>query len=307
MALRDAHHTMPLAAAVERYLDEQVGLLVAGAAAVRRREADAIHDQRAAGRRLRSVLRTLGPALRTSRRTALITELDWFNSRMGSARDAEVVRDHLALLLHGLDDPGAGRHLLERATVHAEAEARQVDALYNDPRYTALTSLPTPLAPSLWRHPHRAPDDQIMIERLTRVGARMLTARGRAESAHRATDVELHRLRRRVKDARYGAETIRAADAEAPAVVASLRKAATLLGDLQDMVVVRQWLDSPGNAGLTAPQALLAAIAERRDSALARIDTAVNSALEDWCSWSGMDLQAPLPRQSTGATERMAP
>ena len=53
MALRDAHHTMPLAAAVERYLDEQVGLLVAGAAAVRRREADAIHDQRAAGRRLR--------------------------------------------------------------------------------------------------------------------------------------------------------------------------------------------------------------------------------------------------------------
>ena len=48
MALRDAHHTMPLAAAVERYLDEQVGLLVAGAAAVRRREADAIHDQRAA-------------------------------------------------------------------------------------------------------------------------------------------------------------------------------------------------------------------------------------------------------------------
>ena len=107
LARRDPGHSRrqaptkskPVARVLHAYLTAQVEQVLAADRAVRRREPEGIHDLRVALRRLRTSLATYRPLVDREVTDPLRDEMRWVSHALGTARDAEVVRERLHDLL----------------------------------------------------------------------------------------------------------------------------------------------------------------------------------------------------------------
>ncbi len=226
---------------------------------LRGEDPEALHQFRVSLRRLRSLLSQFGPALQLPPRLnrARIAALA---RATGSCRDADVLREHLEERLLPRLDPGEQKacaplqRQLKRQRrqalkeLQAELSSGRTRRLLNrlecwcrDPRYTSLglQSL------AAW-----------LPEWLQACGGTCFLHGG--WFATQPSDAELHELRKRIKEVRYGLEALRSWLGEAgEAWIGDLREVQSCLGDLHDLEVLMQLLghqhladDAASGAGL---------------------------------------------------------
>ena len=159
-----------------------------------------IHDVRVALRRLRSLLRTFGSLFERGFASDLRAELNWYSTLLGTLRDLEVIEERLARLSDSsvvLDQIATDR--AEAITLLFAARASErferlhvgVTRLVLDPPYGPRASGParTTLGRALERPWRDFRDARKTFER-------------------RATEADLHTLRIRAKELRYGTELV---------------------------------------------------------------------------------------------------
>jgi CHAD domain-containing protein len=249
---------------VQRYWARQRDLIWSLPAAVVAREDDAIHDLRAAGRRLRSTLRVFRPLLRRNHCTHLVEELGWYNGILGAARDAEVIAEQLA----GLE--GHDEFDRRRETLALLAEqmlvSRRTGLLLDDLDHFIR---------SPWRG-GEGPDRDQMIARLDWTERRVAAAWRTVRSDPEDLPGSEHRLRRRAKTARYTLEALSEGVEGASERAGRYADLASRLGVMQDAVVLARALPQDSS------QAAHEILTERRARAAEARDTlaeAVSAAL----------------------------
>jgi CHAD domain-containing protein len=233
--------------AVLAYLDRQAARLAALGPAVRRDEADAVHQMRVAARRLRAALQAFPAVLPQAATRHLRDELKWLGSVLGTARDLEVLeagfRDALdatpAELVIG---PAQARLTTHFAPREAAARQAATDAL-DSPRYVALLD-------DLHSLLTRPPEGKAATARAAKtlphaVGqAYRRTRRGmrRADQLPpgHARDLLLHEARKAAKRARYAAEVARPVAGQRAGRFARRMKAVqSVLGDHHDAITAQ--------------------------------------------------------------------
>ena len=159
-----------------------------------------LHQMRVATRRIRAYLRAARPLLDPDWTQELRDELDWLGSELGTARDLDVLLEHLREEIAELGGEGEKLGGLVSALEqdHAEARSAAVAAL-SEARYFALLDRLDDVEPVL------APDADATFADLwwkefkrTRKAFRDLDSK--------SSDEELHKARIRGKRARYAAE-----------------------------------------------------------------------------------------------------
>jgi CHAD domain-containing protein len=217
-----------------------------------------IHQSRVAMRRIRSNLRTFRLLLDPGWGTALRAELAWYGNELGRSRDLELLADVIA---------ACGPEVLEAdevARLQAVVEWRRDEVAvdlateHTGTRRIRLTEQMT----ILWEGPEfkakaSRPADEILPVMLGRAWRDL---RGAARTARKdPSDLHLHRLRIRLKELRYGSETLAlVAGGPARKTARAAERLQGQLGDLHDVVYSIGWLES-----LAAEQADLADAAER--------------------------------------------
>jgi len=236
------------------HLRTQRDALLARDPQARRDEPDAVHQMRVATRQLRSTLATFRPLLAREASEVVRVELGWLGEALGAARDAEVMRDLLAVHLtqapaglvgdvvtQRLDADRtqaltAARELLTQALDSARyfRLLDALDALVDAPPWTkaaartAARALP-PLVRRDWKRLARAYD----------------AARQSAPGPRR--EALLHETRKAAKRARYAAEaTVPVVGRPAAKFARAAKDLQTLLGDHHDCVVLRDLLAQMG-------------------------------------------------------------
>jgi len=261
------------AAAVQQYWADQLELMQTLPAEVRTRQPESIHDLRAAGRRLKATARLYRPLIRPKLASDLIEQLDWYNSQLGQARDAEVIAEEVADLLD--NRPGA------RAVIAAlEAEARRTahlaDRMLGSEAAAEVLRVVAELVDDPWPAPGGAPTDDQVLGRV-RWAEKRVAREWRAGPTGGEGPLEwAHRLRRRAKAARYAAESVEDAIPESKKKAAGYARVATLLGIVQDTVVIQRALMVWPTALVTEPVAARERLAEEASS---EVPQAVREAL----------------------------
>jgi len=208
-------------------------------------DAEGVHQARVATRRLRSDLRMLRSELPEEWTDSLRDELRWLGRQLGRVRDADVLRELLCAQAAWLP---ASRHDVLDEIVRAldDQRARHRDELLRamrSPRYDHLLE-------RLLEASHTPPvRDSTASGGANRVAVRV--ARKQWRRMRRAIkrlggqpdDPALHRARRRAKQARYAVESLAVVDRSWPEHIAARAEAVQeTLGDYQDRVVARTWL-----------------------------------------------------------------
>jgi CHAD domain-containing protein len=217
-----------------------------------------IHQSRVAMRRIRSNLRTFRLLLDPGWGTSLRAELAWYGNELGRSRDLDLLAgvisergtevldaDEVARLLAVVDwrrDEVAAEIAADQASPRRFQLTEQMMVLWDGPEYKAKAGRPAAevLGPML----HRSWRD----------------LRGAARTARKdPSDVHLHQLRIRLKDLRYGSETLALVEG-GPAVktAKAAERLQSKLGELHDIVFSIGWLE-----GLAGEQPGLADAAER--------------------------------------------
>ncbi|MGA2836269.1 MAG: CHAD domain-containing protein [Acidimicrobiales bacterium] len=217
-----------------------------------------IHQTRVAMRQIRSNLRTFRLLLDPAWGTSLRAELAWYGDELGRSRDLDLLAvvvsergpevldaDEVARLLAVVDwrrGEVADRIAAEQASSRRVRLTEQMKVLWDGPQFKAKAARPAAevLAPML----HRSWRD----------------VRGAGRTARKdPTAVHLHQLRIRLKDLRYGSETLALVEGGPAAKTAKAAKnLQNKLGDLHDTVVSIDWLEH-----LAGEQPDLADAAER--------------------------------------------
>jgi len=219
---------------------------------------ECIHQSRVAMRRIRSNLRTFRLLLDPAWGTALRAELAWYGNELGMSRDldilADVVRtrgpealepDEVARLLAVVDwrrDEVAARIAGDQAGPRRFQLSEQMMTLWEGPAFNAKAARPAAevLPAMLQRSWH--------------------DLRGAARKARKdPSDRNLHQLRIRLKNLRYGSETLAMVEGgPARKTAKAAERLQSKLGDLHDIVFSIGWLEA-----LAAEQSDLADAAER--------------------------------------------
>jgi CHAD domain-containing protein len=194
---------------------------------------------RVAVRRLRAILRAGRDLFDAKAVERLRGELDWLGGKLGLVRDLDVLDAYLRPRLAALEGPEhrAGQRVLRRlAADRARAQAGLNEAL-DGPRYPqVLAQLETFVA----RPPAAAPD--VSLPDVAATEWRRLRKAVQKLPGRPGVD-ELHSVRIKVKRARYAAELARAAaGARGERFIDQAKKLQDILGDLQDAVVIEQYL-----------------------------------------------------------------
>src|SRR3984957_15917599 len=124
------------------YLDTQAAQLSVLDLAVRRGKPDAVHQMRVTVRRLRSVLQSFTGIVSKKETEHLRAELKWLGGVLGTARDNEVLADHLHAGLKAVPTelvlgPAQARITAHFAPLEASSRRAVLDALDSE-RYRAL-------------------------------------------------------------------------------------------------------------------------------------------------------------------------
>jgi CHAD domain-containing protein len=244
---------------------------------------EGVHQARVATRRLRSDLRTFRSLLERGFVAGTREELGWLATSLGAVRDGDVLLERLRGRVSELpesEQAEAGAVLATLEERRAEAHAHLLETLDSD-RYVALLShlVETANTPALAKSAHAQSAD--VIPALVRKPWHRLEKRVRA-LGEIPSDEELHEVRIRTKRVRYAAEA--AAPVVGKPARTFARAAAGLqdaLGELNDAVVARTWLEqwSDAHAGSPGTRAATALVASEHTAA-ASLRTGWTSAWE---------------------------
>lgn len=210
----------------------------------RHSEVERIHQSRVALRHIRSNLRTFRLALDPTWGTALRAEASWYADRLGEVRDLHIIGDVVTKRgadVLGTEDVLALEAELSERTAAVLADIRTERA---KPRRFRLTEQMMVLwdGPE-FKHKAQRPATDVLPPMLNRAWH---DVRGAARSARKhPTDANLHNLRIRLKDLRYGCETVALVEGgPAQKTAKACERLTTKLGDLHDACYSIDWLET---------------------------------------------------------------
>lgn len=242
----------PALAVLLSYIHAQVQALKAHDPGVREDAPDAVHQLRVAARRIRSVLASFGKLTEKEDAQHLREELQWLAGTIGTARDLEVMRNHLTDAIDAeppdLLTGTVKQHLDDQlGGLYEAALTEGVAALESDRYFRLLDSLDGFLAsPPLAGPAHKKAERR--ISRL--VNAERRRIKREVKSLHHASGAEtdssaLHEVRKSAKRLRYAAEAAAPIfGKQATRIARAAEEIQTILGDHQDSVVIREKLRS---------------------------------------------------------------
>jgi CHAD domain-containing protein len=204
---------------------------------------EAVHKQRVATRRLRSLLRSLrSQSADPDRSEHLREELRWLGAALGEVRDRDVLIAHLLDELETMEEAAAFGAVLELLDEEREDARRELFAALDSERYrTLLEELGEP--PEL--------ENGDLRTAATREHRRLAKSVDRLDGAE-PSDEELHQVRIRVKRARYAAE----AAGGGKRYINRAKALQDVLGEHQDAVVaetrIRELVSRLHGTGRTA-------------------------------------------------------
>jgi CHAD domain-containing protein len=253
-------------------------------------EMERIHQCRVAMRRIRSNLRTFRLALDPAWGTSLRAELAWYGGRLGEARDLHVIEEMVADI--GPKVLSKDRRLQLATVIDARMGAIQADL--EAERGGARRFQLTEQMMVLWDGPDfnekavrpAGPVLSTMLERA------WLDVRGTGRTARKdPTDANLHALRIRLKDLRYGCETVALIEGgQARKTAKAAERLQTQLGELHDARYSIEWLRALGavQPELNEPIEALAAV-QREVAAAARKGwkSELKAVEQRWRAWRG--------------------
>jgi CHAD domain-containing protein len=253
-------------------------------------EMERIHQCRVAMRRIRSNLRTFRLALDPGWGTSLRAELAWYGGRLGEARDLHVIEEVIADL--GPKVLSKDR-LLQLSTV-VDVRMTAIQADLEAERGGARRFQLTEQMMALWDGPEfndkaARPATEVLSPMLERAWH---DVRGAGHTARKdASDVHLHTLRIRLKDLRYGCETLALIEGgPARKTAKAAERLQTKLGEVHDARFSIEWLRALGASQpeLNEPVEALAAVQREVASAARKGWKAELKAVDQrWRSWHG--------------------
>ncbi len=256
----------------------------------RTNEEERIHQSRVALRRIRSNLRTFRLAVDPAWGTNLRAELAWYGGRLGQVRDLHILRDIVTIKGPEVLDPESVDMLDSVVGVRMAAALADIATERGGARRFQLNEQMM----VLWDGPDfkakaAKPADEILPAMLHRAWHDL---RGAARAARKdGTDTNLHKLRIRLKDLRYGSETV-ALIAGGPArkTARAAEGLQSKLGDLHDACASIEWFENlaRGHGDLRDP---LKAMVEMQHDAARVARKGWNRELKvverRWRSWQG--------------------
>jgi CHAD domain-containing protein len=227
-------------------------------------DAEELHQQRVAVRRLRALLRAARPMLDRDWVTDLRAELKWLGAALGQVRDLDVLLDHLereAAALPRADMEAFATLYAALAQRRQAARGLMLGALREERYTTLLDRLERELA-----DPPRD-GDEIQPAKLAAKEFRRLRRKMRSLSSD-SPDQELHAARIAVKRARYAAELAAPSSGKRMRkLVSSYKELQDVLGDHQDAAVAEDAVREVAIATGKAPAALAAGMIVERQRA----------------------------------------
>jgi CHAD domain-containing protein len=219
-----------------------------------------LHQHRVAARRTRAFLRAARGYVDAEWARALADPLRELGQVTGPVRDLDVLAEHVRSELETLDpDERPGGDVLATRLESERASARRqlLETLDGD-SYRALLA-------RLRMRPRLAPDvSSVPLDRIARKAFRRLV-RTVERLGSAPDDVAVHRLRIKLKRARYAAELSASAGGKGGRYLARARALQDLLGEHQDAVVAERRLRELGLAEASASAAFVAGrLAERQ-------------------------------------------
>ncbi len=235
----------------------------------RQTETEQIHQSRVALRRIRSNLRTFRLLLDPAWGTSLRAELAWYGNRLGQIRDLHIMRDIVAVT--GTEVIGAGPVAQLESELMARTAAAMADiaAERGKPRRFQLTEQMM----VLWDGPAFKPRaSKPAVEVLpTMLKRAWHDLRGAARTARKdPSDIHLHKLRIRLKDLRYGCETVALVEGgPARKTAKAAERLQNKLGDLHDACYAIDWFEALAGERPDLAGPIDELIAAQRDAAAA--------------------------------------
>ena len=222
----DSDEEDALEQAVRRYREE----IIACESAVKLgADPEAVHLQRVAARRLRSLLGSSGPLSSDPERAhRLSEELRWLARALGKVRDRDVLIAYLLDELVSLDEAGAFGAVLELLDCERQEGRAKLRDVLDSARYRNLLH-------ELAQPPRLREGEDLRSPAITEY-QRLREAVEQLDDD--PADLELHEVRIQVKRARYAAEAAGAS----PRYVERARALQDILGEHQDAVVTADTL-----------------------------------------------------------------
>jgi CHAD domain-containing protein len=209
----------------------------------RRTETERIHQSRVALRRIRSNLRTFRLALDPAWGTSLRAELAWYGGRLGASRDLHIMHEIITANGPRVLEPEQVAQL--ESVVDARMAAVMVDIAAE--RGGARRFQLTEQMMVLWDGPvfkakAAKPADEVLPAMLHRAWHDL---RGASRTARKdPSEANLHKLRIRLKDLRYGCETVALVEGgPARKTAKAAERLQSKLGDLHDACYSIAWLE----------------------------------------------------------------
>ena len=202
-------------------------------------DAEHVHEMRVAVRRLRAILRASRALFDDRWVERLRSELDWLGAALGLVRDLDVLHAYLQPRLAALEgaEHRAGQRVLRRLAADRTRARAGLNEALDSPRYPRILEQ---LETFLTRPPASASDVSLPDVAATE-WKRLRKAVQKLPG--RPSPDELHAVRIKVKRARFAAELARAAAGErGKRFIHQAKKLQDILGDLQDAVVIEQYL-----------------------------------------------------------------
>ena len=206
-------------------------------------EVERIHQSRVSLRRIRSNLRTFRLALDPAWGTALRAEAAWYADLLGEARDLQIIREMVTEhgpAVIGTEDVAQLEAELSERTAAVLVDIRNERA---KPRRFQLTEQMM----VMWDGPEfkvkaQRPAAEVLPRMLKRSWNDL---RGASRVARKnPSDVHLHNLRIRLKDLRYGCETVALVEGgPAQKTAKACERLTSKLGDLHDACYSIDWLE----------------------------------------------------------------
>jgi len=203
------------------------------------RDPEHLHEMRVAVRRLRAILRASRALFDPAWVDRLRDELDWLGDGLGLVRDLDVLHAYLRPRLAALEgaEHRAGQRVLRRLSADRTRARADLNRALDSARYPRILEQ---LETFLSRPP--ASESDVSLPDVAATEWKRLRKAVQKLPGRPSTD-ELHAVRIKVKRARYAAELARAAAGErGTRFIHQAKKLQDILGDLQDAVVIEQYL-----------------------------------------------------------------
>jgi CHAD domain-containing protein len=201
-----------------------------------------VHQSRVAMRRIRSNLRTFRLLCDPTWGTSLRAELAWYGNCLGQARDLNIIRELITDKGPDVMAPEHVARLDELLTVKMADALKDIAAQRGGARRFQLTEQMMVLWDGPAFKPKAArPAREVLPQMLHRAWH---DVRGASRTARQdPSDINLHKLRIRVKDLRYGCNTVALVEGGGARKTAKATEQLQVkLGDLHDAVFSIEWL-----------------------------------------------------------------